>query len=104
MIALRTEYEIDTRRAAHDFGPFGLRHATGDRDHHVTSAPRFRRLHAANQAELGIYFLSRLFPDVAGIEDHQIRVLRRVRHQKAERHEEVDHARRGIDSHLTAVG
>ena len=40
VIALRADDQVDDRRAAHDLGAFGLRHAAGDRDDRVLAVGR----------------------------------------------------------------
>src|SRR5262249_13341152 len=41
MVALGAEHEVDAGRAAHDFGPLRLCHATPDGDYHLAAASGF---------------------------------------------------------------
>src|SRR5215469_690690 len=104
MIALRAYDEIDARRAAHDFCPLGLCDATSHRHDHATAALGLGRLQATDRAKLGIHLFGGFFPDVAGIEDNQVGVLRVLSRNKTMWPESVHHARRIVDIHLAAIG
>jgi hypothetical protein len=58
----------------------------------------------AQLAELRIDLLGRLLADVAGVEDHQIRVVDIGRLDEAFRRQRVHHALGIVDVHLAAVG
>ena len=75
MIALRADHDIDHRRAADDLLAFGLRDAAGHRDIHVAAIARGFVLDDAQPPQFRVDFLGGLFADVAGVEDHQIRVI-----------------------------
>ena len=75
MIALRSDDEIDGRRAAHDLGALGLRHAADDGDHRLVAGGGALVLQVADAAEIGIDLLRRLLADVAGVENDEIGVL-----------------------------
>ena len=75
MIALRTDHDVNGRRAADDLRALGLRDAAGHRDTHLAALARGLVLGDAQPAEFGIDFLGGLLADMAGVEDHQIRIL-----------------------------
>ena len=104
MIALRADHDVHRRRAADDLGALGLRDAAGDRDAHLATLPRGFVLDDAQPAEFGIHFLGRLLADMAGVEDHQIRILSPIGLDKALRCQRVHHALRIVDVHLAAIG
>ena len=104
MIALRPDHDVDDRRAADDLLAFGLRDAAGDRDAHVAAVARGFVLGDAQPAELGIDLLGGLLADMAGVEDHEIRVLGAGRLDKAFARQRVHHALRIVDVHLAAIG
>ena len=103
MIALRTDHDVDHRRAADDLGAFRLRHATGDRDAHLPAVPRRFFLEQAQPPQLRIDLLGRLFADVAGVEDDQIGVVGVRGLGKAFARQRVHHALGIVDVHLAAV-
>ncbi len=104
VIGLWAEDEVDIGRPPADLGALGLGDAAGDGDQHGLAAARFLPLQRADAAKLGEYFFRGLFADVAGVEDDQVGVLGRRRQAKAERRQQLGHARRIIDVHLTAIG
>ena len=104
MIALRTDHDIHGRRAADDLFAFGLRDAAGDRDFHVAALARGVVLHDAQATEFGIDFLGGFLADMAGVEDHQVRILDIGRLDKAFAGQRVHHALRIVDVHLAAIG
>ena len=103
MIALRTDDDIDHRRAANDLRALGLRDAAGDDDLHVAAAARGVVLRFAQAAELGIDLLGRLLANVAGVQDHKVGVGGIVRLDEILARQSVHHALRIVDIHLTAV-
>ena len=103
VIALRADHDIDHRRAADDLVAFGLRDATGHGDAHGPAVARSLVLGGAQPPEFGINLLRGLFADVAGIEDHQIRVVDACGLDKAFRRQRVHHALRIVDVHLTTI-
>jgi hypothetical protein len=104
VIALRTDHQIDNRCAAGDFLTLRLGDATGDADHHVLALTRPLFLDLSDTAEFGIDLFGSLFPDMAGVQDHQIRVFQIFRRLIALRRQRVGHALAVIDIHLTAIG
>ena len=103
MVALRADHDIDHRRAADDLGAFGLRDAAGHRDAHLAAVARGFVLGEAQPPQFRVDLLRCLFADVAGVEDHQIRVIHVGGLDKAFRRQRVHHALRIVDVHLTAV-
>ena len=57
----------------------------------------------AQPPEFGIDLLGGLLADMAGVEDHQIRILDAGRLDKAFRRQRVHHALRIVDVHLAAI-
>ena len=104
MIGLRSDHQIDHRRAPGDFVALGLRYAPGNRDHHVGAGGAPFRLPLLEAPQFGKNLLGGLFTDVAGVEDHQIGLGDLVCAPIAVRGQRVRHALAVIDVHLTAVG
>ena len=104
VIALRTDDDIDHRRAADDLAAFGLRDAAGDRDVHAPALARGFVLDGAQPAEFRIDLLGSLFADVAGVEDDEIGVIDVCGLDKAFDRQRVHHALRIVDIHLAAIG
>ncbi len=75
VIALRSDHDVDRRRAADDLCAFRLRHAAGDHDPHFAPLARGLLLGEPQASQLRIDLLGGLFADVAGVEDHQIGVI-----------------------------
>ena len=73
-------------------------------DQHLRTLPGPVVLHPADLAQFGIDLLGRLLADVAGVEDDEIRILRRGRLGIAQRPEHIAHALAVIDVHLAAIG
>ena len=103
MVTLRTDHDIDHRRAADDLLALGLRDAAGDRDAHVAAIARGFVLDDAQAPELRVNLLGGLFADVAGVENHQVRVIHAGGLDKAFRCQRVHHALRIVDIHLTTI-
>ena len=103
MIALRADHDIDRGRAADDLGAFRLRDAAGHRDTHMAAISRGFVLDDAQPSELGVNLLRRLLTDVAGIENHEVRVIHAGGLDKAFGRQRVHHALSIVDIHLTAV-
>ena len=103
MIALRADHDVDRRRAADDLLAFGLRDAAGHRDAHLAAVACGLVLGDAQPPELGVDLLGGLLADVAGVEDHQIRVLHAGGLDKAFGRQRVHHALRIVDVHLAAI-
>ena len=104
MIALRPDHDVDGRRAADDLLALGLRDAAGDRDAHLAAVARGLVLGDAQPAEFGVDLFGGLFADVAGVEDHQIRIVGAGGLDKAFGRQRVHHALRIVDIHLAAIG
>ena len=101
MQRLRTEHEIDVRRARDDRRAFLARHAAADADDQI----RVRFLQLAHAAEVGEDFLLRFFAHRAGVEENDVRVFRRVRlDEPFSRAEYVDHLVGVVLVHLAAKG
>ena len=75
MITLWPDDDIDDRRAADDLLALGLRDAARDGDPHLAAVARGLVLGDAQPSELGVDLLGRLLADMAGVEDHQFRIL-----------------------------
>src|SRR5258708_28536478 len=75
MIALRTDHDVDDGRAADDLLAFGLRDATGHRDPHLATVARSLVLGDPQPPEFGVDLFGSLLADMAGVEDHQIRIF-----------------------------
>src|SRR4029450_7480237 len=104
MIALRPDHDVDRWRAADDLLAFGLRDAAGDSDAHLTAIARRLILGDTQPPEFGVDLLGGLLADVAGVEDHQIRILGAGCLDKALPSQRVYHALRIGDVHLAAIG
>ena len=104
VIILRSDDEVDGRRAADDFLAFGLRDAAGHRDQNMAALAGGGLLQAAHPAKLGIDLLRRLLTDVAGVENDEIGVLSRRGLDIAFRRQGVRHTLRIVDVHLAAKG
>ncbi len=104
MVGLRTKHHIDHRFALHQFGPFGLRDAAGNRDNHLVAAIGFLGfLVLAHAAQIRKYLFGGLFADMAGIEDNHIGPLGAVDRLVTQRRQNILHAQAVIDIHLTAI-
>jgi hypothetical protein len=103
MIALRADHHIDRGRAADDLGAFRLRDAAGHRDAHMAAISRGLVLDDAQPSEFGVNLLRRLFTDVAGVENHEVRVIHAGGLDEAFARQRVHHALCIVDIHLTAV-
>ena len=79
VIGLRPHDHVDRRLARDDLLAFGLRDAARDREQHAASRFGPGGFQESQLAELGIDLLGRLFADVAGVEDHHVGVVGRVR-------------------------
>ena len=100
VIGLRADHQIDHRLTAHDFLALGLRHTSGNADLQIGVF----RLDALIAPQLGINLFSRLFADVAGVQQNHIRPLGRLDLLIAGRAQRFGHALAVIDVHLTAIG
>ena len=104
VIGLRPQHDIDMRGTAQDFGPFRLGHAAGDRDDGL-AAPIGALLFCDLQAaQFGKQLFRRLFPDMAGIEDHHIGRFGCVGAGIAQRRQRTRHTGGVVDVHLAAIG
>ena len=98
VIGLRTDDDIDARRAARDLRPFGLRDAARDRDRRTAAVL------ALQPADIRINLLGRLFADVAGVEDDEVGVGALSGGGIAPGLQHLGHALAVIDVHLAAEG
>jgi len=103
MIALWPDHDVDHRRAAYDLLALGLRHAARDGDLHRAARARGFVLGDAQPAELGIDLFRGLLPNVAGIEDDEVGILRARRLHESFRRQRIHHALRIVDVHLAAI-
>ena len=105
VIGLGADDQIHRRLATHDLLALGLGHAAGHGDGHG-GARRLRLglLQLLQLAEFGIDLFGRLFANVAGVQDDEVGVVRRVRLGIAQRAQHIGHALGVIDVHLAAVG
>ena len=104
VVALRADHQIDHRCARKHLAPLGLRHAAGHRDDGAAPLCLAGLFDLFQAAEFRIDFFSRLFADVAGIEDNQIGRFRRIGGAVAQFGKRFGHALGIIDIHLTAEG
>ena len=104
VITLWTHHHIDHRRAADDFGAFGLSDAAGNGDQRFLAGAGALFLEAANPSQFGIDLLGGLFANVAGVEEDQIGLLHVWRFLIAGRRQRVCHPLGIIDVHLAAIG
>ncbi len=104
MIALRTDHDVDGGRAANDLLALGLRDAAGHRDAHLAALARGLVLGYPQPPEFGVDLLGSLLADMAGVEDHQIRILGAGGLDKAFACQRVHHALRIVDVHLATIG
>jgi hypothetical protein len=102
VVALRADDEVHRRRASHDFAALSLGDAAGYCDQRVFADLLARDLDVAQPAKVRIDLLRRLFPDVAGVEDREIRLRRVARLDKALRSQRLGHPFRVVDIHLAA--
>ena len=100
VIGLRAHDQIDERHPADDLVPFGLRHAARNPDLEVR-APGFERF---QPAQVRIQLFRRLFPDVAGVQQHHVRVVGTVGFHIPFGAHRLGHALAVIDVHLAAIG
>ena len=104
MIVLRTDHEVDRRRAANDFLPLGLGDAARHGDGHAAAFLRGGLLEHADTAKLGIDLVRRLFTNVASVEDDEIGVLDACGLGEALGYEQVRHTMGIVDVHLAPEG
>ena len=104
LVGLRPEHQVDGRRAAHHLLALGLGDAAADSNQHAAAGAGLLFLQQAQPADFRIDLFGRFLADMAGIEDHQVGVFRRIRRLIAQRRQDVGHARRVIDVHLAAIG
>ena len=105
MISLRTKHHINNGFAAHKLRPFGLRDTARHRDNHLVAAIGFLGFFVfAHTPQIGKDLFSRLFTDMAGVEDHHIGVLCTVDRLVSQWRQDILHALTVIDIHLTAIG
>ena len=100
VIGLRPHDKVHQRHPADDLVPLGLGHAARDTDLEV----RPLGLERLQAPEVGIELFGRLLADVAGVQQHHVRVLGAVRLDIAFRAHGLGHALAVIDVHLAAVG
>ena len=103
MIALRPDHDVHGRRAADDFLALGLRDAARDGNAHLTAVACGLVLGDAQPPEFGVDLFGSLLADMAGVEDHEIRILGAGRLDKAFARQRVHHALRIVDVHLAAI-
>ncbi|PKQ03013.1 MAG: hypothetical protein CVT73_16620, partial [Alphaproteobacteria bacterium HGW-Alphaproteobacteria-12] len=103
VIGLGAEHKIDRWCAAAYFLPLGLCDAACDADGEALAAPVLLGLQIAQPAKLGIDLLGRFLADMAGVQDDDIGIFRRVDFAIASGRHDIDHAGRIIDVHLAAI-
>jgi hypothetical protein len=101
VVALRSEYQIDCRRAADDLFALGLRYTTGYRDEHTAIFGRGGFFEAAHAAKFGVNLFSGFLADMAGIQDDEIGILGCGSLDVTVRRQGVRHPTRVVDVHLT---
>ena len=101
---MRAEDQVNRGLAAHDLGPLGLGHATRHGKRHAAAGGLARRFEPTEAAELGIDLLGRLFTDMAGIEDDEIRLRGGSDGHEAERRQNLRHPGGIVSVHLASVG
>ncbi len=102
MIGLRSKHDVHEWRAFDDRSAFGLTDAAGHRDHQTAAGPL--GLQGADAPEIGKHLLRRFLADVAGVQDHHVRVVHVIRRTEAVGRQHIRHAIGVVDVHLTAVG
>ena len=101
VVALRPHHQINNRRhPPQNLGPLGLRHTPRDAD----LQPGLGLLQCPEPPQIGIQLLRCLFPDMAGVDQHHIGIIHRVRRHIALPAQRLRHAFTVIDIHLTAIG
>ena len=75
MIALRADHDIDDRRPAIISAPSACVTQPATVRIHGAAVARGLVLDAAQPPEFGVDLLGGLFTDVAGVENHQVRVI-----------------------------
>src|SRR5207237_10381580 len=101
---LRADDESHRGPTANDLCPLRLGDTAGDGNIHPASGTRSGLLEPTHASELGEDFLLRLFANVAGIQNDEIRILRRERFGEAFGRERVRHTLGIVDVHLTTEG
>ncbi len=104
MVILGSEHHVDIRRAADDLLAFRLPHAATDRNQHPAAGFFFFRAQLPDSPQIGIDFFFRFLADMAGVEHHQIGILRICRIFITKRRHHIRHTRGIIDVHLASVG
>ena len=104
MVGLRPEDQVDLGRTPQDLFALRLGHASRHRDQGPITRALAIGLDALEPPQLRIYLFTRLFADVTGVQDHQIRILGRRCCDIAQGRQNIGHAGRVIDIHLTSVG
>ena len=104
MVGLRANDDIDGGRTAKDFLAFRLRNAAGNADHEFATLLFARFFHVAQAAERRVDLFSRLFADMTGVQQNQIRLAHILRLNIAVLRQRIAHTDGIVDVHLTAVG
>src|SRR5690606_34607313 len=104
MIGLRADDKIDRRRPPQDFPAFSLGDAARNADHRFAALFGALVLDLPDAAELRIYLFRRLFANVAGVEEDEVRLLDRFGGAIAFRRQRVRHALGIVHIHLAAIG
>ena len=100
VVALRADHQIDQRHPAQDLFAFRLRDAAGDADLQVGVVG----LDRAQAAKVGVELFRSFLADMAGVEQHHVRILGPVGRNVAFGAQRLGHAFAVVDVHLAAVG
>ena len=100
VIGLRADHQIDHGHPPQDLIALGLRHAA----RHTNLHARLGLLQRFQPAKVGVKLFAGLFADVAGVQQHHIRILGCLGQHIAIRAHRLSHALAVVDVHLTAVG
>ena len=99
MIGLRSDDDIDHRLPANDFLALGLSHASGDND----LQGGILGPHSLEPPELGVDLFGGLLPDMACVQEHEIRFFTRLGHAVPGHSQRIRHASAVVDVHLASI-
>ena len=105
VIGLRPNHNIHPRRPAGDFFTFCLGNTAGNRNRQAAALLVGRPLLQLPQpAQFGKYLFRCLFTNMAGIQNDHIGIIDLIGRRIAKRCQNIGHAVRIINIHLTAIG
>ena len=104
MVGLRAEHNVHEGGTRQDLLAFRLGDAAGDGQDHAAAGRGPGFLQATQAAQLGEHLLRRLFPYVAGVEDHHVGAIGRLSRGIAQRCKDVGHPGGVVHVHLATPG